>query len=144
MRQAMKDTPRRCCGGTGKKEGQKEESMAHAKVQHQFSIIDKNQENAQWTGAPTALAQHASLNLPETPAGSLIVTLLNQATLNNQGQVSLTSGGAQPVFITVPALANAPVVTVGNWNASNLGITNVTPRARHPFWWRPFGPAYPE
>lgn len=117
--------------------------MAQPKMHHEFAIIGRNVENATWTGTPTTINPKSGLLLPQTTNGSMIFTALNLATVNNQGQITLTSGGGAPQFLTIPALANAPTVEVKNWGANNLGVTNVSVATATPISVSAVGPGLP-
>jgi len=112
---------------------------------HEFKIINKPElsVNGTWNGSPTTLLTSQNVVMPQTPNGTVIVTLLNQTTGNNQGQISLTSGGAQPQFITVNAHANQPNALTGNWQANNLSLTNVSPNNDTPILVQAVGPGIP-
>ena len=96
--------------------------------------------NASWTGAQMTLQQRESASMPQTPNGSMVFVYMNQATMNNQGQLSLTSGGSLPTLLTAPALANAPSIYVHNWSANNLGVTNTSVQAATPILIAAYGP----
>jgi hypothetical protein len=109
-----------------------------------FSVIDRNTINASWTGAPTTLQPNNNVNLPQTPNGTAIFAYFNQSKMNNQGTLSLTSGGSTPQFLPVPALANQPSILINNWQANNLSVTNVSPTGTNtPIWISLVGPGLP-
>jgi len=109
----------------------------------EFQIIGRNMTNASWNGAQMQLQQHASVNMPQTPNGSMVFVYMNQATMNNAGQLSLTSGGSQPVFLPAQALANAPSIYVRNWSGNNLGVTNTSAQTATPILIAAYGPGMP-
>jgi hypothetical protein len=106
-------------------------------------IIDRNSVNAAWTGAPTTLLPNNNVNLPQTPNGSAIFAYFNQSKMTNQGTLSLTSGGSQPQFLPVPALANQPSILINNWQANNLSVTNISPASNTPIVIQAYGPGIP-
>jgi hypothetical protein len=109
-----------------------------------FKIIDQNSVNAAWTGAPTTLVPGNNVNLPQTTNGSLVFAYQNMSTMNNQGTLSLTSGGSPPQFLNAPALANQPSILINNWQANNLSVTNVSPTGSNtPIWIEALGPGLP-
>lgn len=81
--------------------------------------------------------------MQQTPNGSLVFAYQNKSTLNNQGQLSLTSGGGTPLQLPVPALIAQPFINVTNWNANNLTVTNLSQQANTPIWVEAFGPGLP-
>jgi len=89
-----------------------------------FKIIDRNLE--QWNGSPKSLNQHEGVTMPQTPVGDLIVTFFNQAEKNDEGKISLTTGGSRPEIITVEPLMNAPQIMIRNFDGNNLNLTNIS------------------
>jgi hypothetical protein len=81
--------------------------------------------------------------LPQTPNGTTVFAATNQATINNQGQLSLTSGGGAPQFLDVPAFANQPTILIYNWKANNLSVTNVSANNNTPILVQAVGPGMP-
>ncbi len=82
--------------------------------------------------------------MPQTTNGSMVFAYFNQSQQNNQGTLSLTSGGGAPDFLTAQALANQPSILVKNWQASNLSVTNISPPSSNtPIWISAFGPGLP-
>lgn len=114
-------------------------------TKHHFTLIDKaeNAVNASWNGAPTTLLTNQNTVMPQTPNGTVVLTLLNQTSGNNQGQIALTSGGAIPQFITVDAHANQPTAKTANWQANNLSLTNVSANNDTPILVQAVGPGIP-
>ncbi|APR75957.1 Hypothetical protein A7982_01304 [Minicystis rosea] len=95
--------------------------------ERRFEIIDRFSVAPSWNGAALTLLPNDNANMPVTPNGSMVFAYQNMSTQNNQGNLSLTSGGGAPQFLEVPALANQPSILVGNWHANNLSVTNVSP-----------------
>ena len=89
-----------------------------------FRIINQNLQ--EWDGSPTTLKQNDSVKLPQTPAGDIFVTFFNLAVQNDAGQISLTTGGSKPEFITVEPLMNAPQIMIKNFEGNNLNHTNIS------------------
>jgi len=89
-----------------------------------FKIIDQNLE--QWDGSPKPLKQHEGVTMPQTPVGDLIVTFFNQAEKNDEGKISLTTGGSEPEIIQVDPLMNAPQIMIRNFEGNNLNLTNLS------------------
>ncbi len=117
--------------------------MAKSK-KHDFLVIDQNSVNTTWTGSPTTLLPNQNANLPQTTNGSMVFAYQNQTTKNNQGTLSLTSGGGAPDFLTAQALANQPSILVKNWQANNLSVTNISPPSSDtPIWIMAIGPGLP-
>ena len=96
-----------------------------------------------WNGARTVLVTTEQVTMPQTPNGSLIVGYLNQSKQNNQGEITVTSGGLAPVSYPVPALQQMLSLLVGNWQANNLTITNTSDAAITPVLVQAFGPGIP-
>lgn len=96
-----------------------------------------------WNGARTVLAIDEHVGMPQTPDGTLVVGYLNQSTLNNQGQIAVTSGGGAAVFYPVPALQQMLSLLVCNWQADNLRITNTSDASATPILVQAFGPGIP-
>lgn len=107
------------------------------------SLIDRNSVSASWNGSPTVLLTSQNVVMPQTPNGTTIFAATNQSTLNNQGQVSLTSGGAAPELIGVPALTSQPTVKIDNWKANNLSVTNISANNDTPILVQAVGPGIP-
>jgi hypothetical protein len=98
---------------------------------------------AAWTGTPTVLKVNDQVTMPQTPNGTVIVSAINQATLNNQGEASITSGGSQVESLELPALATAPTAYAHNYGASNLAITNTSAQDNTPIQVQAVGPGIP-
>lgn len=96
-----------------------------------------------WNGARTVLPQLQYANMPQTPNGSLILGYLNQAKVNNQGKLSLTSGGSDPVDLDAPALIQMLSVYVRNWQTNNLRVANISQADNTPILVQAFGPGIP-
>jgi len=99
--------------------------------------------NAAWNGQPQTLTYRASVSMPQTPNGSLIVGYFNQSQQNNAGKLALTSGGSDPTFLPVPALARMISVLTSNWHANNLNISNVSINTATPILVQAYGPGIP-
>ncbi|RZL78399.1 MAG: hypothetical protein EOP66_07930 [Sphingomonas sp.] len=96
-----------------------------------------------WNGARTILAVNEHAAMAQTPNGTLVVGYLNQSTLNNQGEIAVTSGGGAAVVYPVPALQQMLSLLVGNWQADNLTITNTSDGSATPILVQAFGPGIP-
>jgi hypothetical protein len=96
-----------------------------------------------WTGTPTKLAVNDNVNMPQTPNGTVIVAAINQATLNNQGQIAITSGGSTVDDPTLDFGATAPYAYTHNYQASNLSITNISAQSDTPIQVQAIGPGIP-
>ncbi|QAY75872.1 hypothetical protein [Sphingosinicella sp. BN140058] len=93
-----------------------------------------------WNGARIVLQQGQYASMPQTPNGSLILSYLNQAKQNNQGELALSSGGGTPQFLPVPALIQMLSLTVNNWQANNIKVTNTSLAPATPIMVQAFGP----
>lgn len=113
------------------------------KQHHGYSIIDQNSVNAAWNGQPTTLQVNTNISIPQMPNGTAILAATNQTTQNNQGQLSITSGGGPPSFLTLQANANQPTILIKNWNANNLSLTNTSPNTNTPILVQVAGPGMP-
>jgi hypothetical protein len=112
-------------------------------AKHNFQVLGQQLTNTTWNGQPTTLLQNQSVGMPQTTNGTMIFAATNQATVNNQGDLGLTSGGGAPQFITIPALANQPTVLISNWQANNLNVTNTSPATATPILVQAIGPGLP-
>jgi hypothetical protein len=108
-----------------------------------FMVIDQNQVNSAWNGIPTTLQVNQNVNMPQTANGTMILAAQNNATQNNQGVLSITSGGSVPTFLNLQANANQPSIVTNNWKANNLSLTNVSPNLSTPVWIQAVGPGIP-
>lgn len=98
---------------------------------------------ASWNGSPQTLQVNQNATMPQTPNGTMTFACFNQSTQNNSGSLFLTSGGSQPESLTVPALAQQPLIVMNNWMANNLSVTNVSANGNTPIWIGAFGPGIP-
>lgn len=108
-----------------------------------FAVIDQGNVNATWDGSPEILLENQNAAMPQTPNGTIIFAYWNMSTQNNAGTISVTSGGSQPSFLNVPALANQPSVWMNNWASNNLSVTNISPNATTPIQIQAIGPGIP-
>jgi hypothetical protein len=106
-------------------------------------LVPAGTVNAAWNGQPQTLAVRGSVTMPQTPNGSLIVGYFNQSQQNNAGRLAFTSGGSDPTFVPVPALARMISILTANWRANNLNITNVSTNAATPILVQAYGPGIP-
>ena len=106
-------------------------------------LVPAGTVNAAWNGQPQTLAVRGSVTMPQTPNGSLIVGYFSQSQQNNAGKLALTSGGSDPTFVPVPALARMISILTANWRANNLNITNVSTNAATPILVQAYGPGIP-
>jgi hypothetical protein len=95
-----------------------------------------------WTGTPTTINQNQNLQMSRTPNGTLIFSYFNQSKTANDGVLQISSGGAMPTKLPVPALANQPLLYVNNWGGSNLSVSN-TSTTTTPIWVVAAGPGMP-
>jgi hypothetical protein len=107
------------------------------------TLIDQNSVGASWNGSPTVLLTSQNTVMPQTPNGTTIFAATNQSTLNNQGQIALTSGGGAPVILDVPALTSQPTIQINNWKANNLSVTNISANNNTPILVQAVGPGIP-
>lgn len=108
-----------------------------------YELLGANTVSPNWTGAPLTLQVNDSATMPQTPNGSLVLAYFNQATTNNLGTLTYTSGGSVPVALSVPALVKQPSILVQNWRANDLKLTNTSAQAATPLWIGAFGPGLP-
>ena len=99
--------------------------------------------NLAWTGTPTVLQTGDNASMPQTTNGTMIVAMTNQSTQNNDGTITLTSGGSAPQTINVPALVNQPTIDVQNFQANNLSLTNTSANSATPINIQAVGPGIP-
>jgi hypothetical protein len=84
-----------------------------------------------------------SVMMPQTPNGSLVIGYLNRSKLNNEGTLTLTSGGSFPIDLDVPPSLRMFYILIGNWQANNLKITNTSEQLDTPILVEAFGPGIP-
>jgi hypothetical protein len=85
-----------------------------------------------WDGSPISLAAGESAVMAQTPTASMFFTALNEARVDDSGMLALSSGGAPPSMLNVPALTIQPVVLMDNWQGSDLVVANVSVAAGTP------------
>ena len=107
-----------------------------------FNIIGQSITNPNWNGSGTRLNWHDSVTMPQTPNGSMILAYWNLATQNNDGTLSLTSGGA-PQFLDAPAMPLMPTTLVQNYQTNSLTLTNLSANKDTPIQVAAFGPGIP-
>ncbi|HTH99755.1 MAG TPA: hypothetical protein VL752_02315 [Acidisoma sp.] len=108
-----------------------------------YAIIDQRSVAPDWDGARLVLSPDQNANMPQTVNGTMVFTYENMSAKNNQGAISLTSGGGSPNFYTVAAGANQPSFLMDNWKANNLSITNISPNTETPIAIQAIGPGLP-
>ena len=97
-----------------------------------------------WDGSPKTLTTLGdTLLMPQTPNGSTVFAYQNKSTQNNDGQVSLTSGGGDPQLLDAPFGALIPAIEINNWQANNLTVNNISTQGQTPIWVEAFGPGLP-
>src|SRR5262249_8681289 len=96
-----------------------------------------------WNGAPLRLEQYDQAAMPNTPNGSTIFAFENLATENNNGSLTLGSGGTWTKSLPADPLQNAPSIFVYNWQANNLTVTNFSPNPNTPIQIQACGPGMP-
>ena len=79
-----------------------------------------------WDGKPVTLKQNESVNLPQTTDGSMILIYLNRSPGNDEGTLSIQSGGKPPTVVTVPPGTMQPGVMTQNWEGNNLQVANLS------------------
>lgn len=112
-------------------------------VKYELINNERFSVNAAWNGSPTVLLTNQNVSLPQTPNGTLVFAATNQATQNNQGQLSLTSAGGPPAALDVPALVNAPTISINNYKSNNLSVTNISLNNDTPILVQAVGPGIP-
>jgi len=108
-----------------------------------YAIIDQQPVTAAWDGARIILSPNQNADMPQTVNGTMIFAYQNESTQNNQGMISITSGGSQPIFHTAQAGANQPSILIDNWHANNLSVTNISPNSETPISIQAIGPGLP-
>ncbi len=108
-----------------------------------FQVLGAALSTTTWDGSPVTISPPDGVTMPQTTNGSMVLAYQNNATMNNNGKLALTSGGSQPIFLSVQALLMQPSILVQNWGANNLNITNISPAAATPIWLEAFGPGLP-
>ena len=109
-----------------------------------YRVIDRFSIAPGWDGSPLTLQPSQNANMTQTPNGSLVLAYRNLSKMNNQGTLSVVSGGSEPSFIPVPALTNQPGVLIKNWKGNNLSVTNISaPGSDTPIQIQAVGPGMP-
>jgi hypothetical protein len=108
-----------------------------------YEIIDRFSVNSNWNGSPVVLQPNDNARMPQTPVGSVILAWFNQATENNAGTLSLTSGGSAPQFENAPARYSQPFILMNNWLGNDLSVTNISVVTATPIWIALYGPGIP-
>jgi hypothetical protein len=90
-----------------------------------FRILGQNVTNAAWNGSGQTLNYHASVMMPQTPNGSMVLGYWNVSKGNNDGELTLVSAGP-PQPLDAPAGALMPSILVQNWYANSLTLTNTS------------------
>ncbi|HMB90950.1 MAG TPA: hypothetical protein VKP65_08895 [Rhodothermales bacterium] len=108
-----------------------------------FEILGRNTVDSAWNGSPLLLQVNENANMPQTPAGTMLLAWQNEATQNNLGEIAVTSGGSAPVTKRADALAYQPSIWLNNWNANNLSITNISANTATPIRIQAIGPGIP-
>lgn len=96
-----------------------------------------------WDGSPKTLTTLGdTLLMPQTPNGSMVFAYQNKSALNNNGELSLSSGS--DVEILEANFGNlVPSIYVHNWQANNLTVNNISAQNATPIWVEAFGPGLP-
>lgn len=96
-----------------------------------------------WDGSPKTLTTMGdTLLMSQTPNGSMVFAYQNKATLNNSGQLYVSSGsGGETLDANYGALV--PSIYVNNWQANNLTVNNISQQNATPIWVEAFGPGLP-
>jgi hypothetical protein len=79
-----------------------------------------------WDGRPTTINQDQSKQLSATPSGTLVFIYQNNGTTTSAGELTLTSGGGQPVPLPTPAGIKQPQIYIQNWHGNNLTVSNTS------------------
>src|ERR1700688_355529 len=101
------------------------------------SLLSNSYPN--WKGEGTTLQVDDSATMQQTTNGSMIFAFQNNSEMNNDGQLSLSSGSQLETFDS-PALISQPCVLIRNWHANNLNVTNTSANNNTPIWIEVFGP----
>jgi hypothetical protein len=96
-----------------------------------------------WYGSPLILQQYDQAAMSNTPNGSMIFAWQNLAAQNNDGTLTLGSGGAWTKSLPAPPQRNAPSILVYNWQANNLTATNFSESPKTPIRIQACGPGMP-
>jgi hypothetical protein len=103
----------------------------------------QNAVNTQWDGSPMVLQVAQSATMPQTPIGTMIIAARDLATVENAGTLTITSGGAPPQFLTIPALSPYPTLTANNWEGQAITLTNVSASQNVPIMIQAIAPGIP-
>lgn len=95
----------------------------------QAQPTDTSTKPQNWTGKVKKLKVNEGVTLNSTPKGDLIVAVQNLSTMPDKGKVVLKSGDNPPEYLCVPALTNAPLIEIRNYNGNSLKVTNVSKQA---------------
>lgn len=109
-----------------------------------YKVIDRFSIDAAWDGSPLVLQPSQNANMLKTTNGSMVFVYQNISKMNNQGALSVTSGGVPPTFLQAPALTNQPSVLINNWKGNNLSVSNISqPNSITPIQIQAVGPGLP-
>jgi hypothetical protein len=92
-----------------------------------------------WKGEAITLQVNDSATMQQTTNGSMMFAFQNNSEMNNDGQLSLSSGAWSQAFDS-PALLLQPNVLIRNWRSNNLNVTNTSDNNNTPIWIEAFGP----
>ncbi|RZL78398.1 MAG: hypothetical protein EOP66_07925 [Sphingomonas sp.] len=96
-----------------------------------------------WDGSPKTLTTLGdTLLMPQTPNGSTVFAYQNKSTLNNAGQLALSSGSTVQMLDADFGVL-VPSIYIGNWQANNLTVNNISQQNATPIWVEAFGPGLP-
>jgi hypothetical protein len=96
-----------------------------------------------WNGLGMSLPQSGSVNMPQTPNGTLVFGYFNLTTQNSAGELVLTSGGSYFNRIPVPPGQSVPGLVVNNWQAGNLSVSNTSANTGTGIYISAYGPGVP-
>jgi hypothetical protein len=86
-------------------------------------------------------------NMPQAPNGSMVLVYMNTAKINTMGQLSVTSGGGNPIFLNAQSLQNQPNILTQNFGGpttNNLSVTNTSiPGSNNPIKVSAYAPGIP-
>ena len=96
-----------------------------------------------WDGSPKTITTLGdTLLMPQTPNGSTVFAYQTKATLNNSGQLALSSGSTLET-LDADFGALVPSIHIENWQANNLTVNNISQQNATPIWVEAFGPGLP-
>ena len=95
-----------------------------------------------WNGDPQTLTNGQSVNMPQTVNGSMVLGWQNTSAGNNNGELTVASGGSRPEKLDATAGLGQVQTITRNWGGNNLQLTNNSQQGEVNIWATAIGPGY--